>query len=144
MHPRQRLQQDHAKADPLNGIQDTKPKPQRAADERRARGRAGPWYVLSDVRAGPEDLRPARSTEADCEERQDPGVGVREAGKAVQDCGPDEDEEEDDEEGDLPDGGVGGGPDEGPVAAGHGAEEVFWMMTTKKNHITILRRRSEM
>ncbi len=49
---------------------------------------------------------------------------MREAGEAVQDCGPDEDEEEDDEEGDLPDGGVGGGPEEGPVAAGHGAEEV--------------------
>ena len=72
--PRQRLQQYHAEADPLQRIQNAEPKPKTAADEGAGDGAAGPGDVLADVGDAPEHLAPAGGAEADGEDGEDPAV----------------------------------------------------------------------
>ncbi len=74
MDARQGLEEDHAEADALHGVQHAEPEPQAAADEGAGDGAAGPGDVLPDVGGAPEQLTPSRGAEADGEDGEDPGV----------------------------------------------------------------------
>ena len=117
MEARQRLQQNHAEADPLRRVQDAEPEPQTPARDGGGGGPAGPGQVEADVGGAPEHLGPAGRAEAHGEDGQDPRVRGREEGEDVEEGGPDDDEEEEDEEADGPGGDVLGGPEVEPVAA---------------------------
>ena len=125
MEAGQGLQQDHAEADSLHGVQDAEPEPEAAARDGGGGGPAGPGQVEADVGGAPEHLGPARGTEAHGEDGQDPRVGGGEEGEDVEEGGPDDDEEEDDEETDGPGGDVLRGPEVEPVAAVGGREPVI-------------------
>jgi len=94
---RQRLQQDHAEADALHGIEEAEPQPQRAAEQRGRDGPPGPREIQPDGRRAPQHLAPARRAEADGENGQDPRVRLAERREHPQDGGPGEDEEDEDE-----------------------------------------------
>lgn len=124
MKARQGLQQDHAEADALDGVEDAEPEPEAAARDGGCGGPARPGEVEADVGDAPEHLGPAGGAEAHGEDGEDPGVGGGEEGEDVEEGGPDDDEEEDDEDGDGPGGDVLGGPEVEPVAAVGGGEPV--------------------
>lgn len=69
-------------------------------------------------------MTPTRSTESDCEEWDDPGIGFRESAEEVEDETPDYNEEEDCEEENGPGWGESGGPEVGPVSTCRGGEPV--------------------
>lgn len=123
MKPRQGLQKNHAKADPLQRIQHPQPEPQ-APSEQRTSNAAAQGHIEADVGGGPENLRPAGGAKADGEDGQDPRVSF---GKAAQDEereSPDDDEEEEEEEHNSPDGCVLARPEISPVSAVGGREPV--------------------
>ena len=98
MEPRECLQENHADADALDGVEDAEPEPEGAAEEGAGDGvAAGPGEPLAHVGDAPEHLAPARGAEADGEDGEDPGVGFGEVGEDGEEEGPDEDEEEEDE-----------------------------------------------
>lgn len=69
------VQQDHAEADALEGVEHAEPEPQGAAGDGRADGAAArPRHVQAETRHAPEHLAPARRAEADGEDGQDPRV----------------------------------------------------------------------
>ena len=72
----QRLQEQHAEADALEGIEDAEPEPEAAAEEGAGGVAAAqdPGDVQADVGGGPEHLAPARGAEADGEDGDDPAV----------------------------------------------------------------------
>lgn len=123
MESRQRLQENHAKADPLQRIQHAEPQPQGAADQGAAYGGKRPGDPLAHAGGAPEHLRPARGAEADGEDGQDPAVAAGGDGEAPEREGPDADEEGGDEQRDGPCGRVLAGPEVFPVAAVGGREE---------------------
>ena len=118
------LQQDHAEADALDGVEDAEPEPVAAAHDGGGGGPAGPGHVRADVGGAPEHLGPARGAEADGEDGQDPAVGCGQAGEEVEEGGPDEDEEEEHEQEDGVGGHVLGGEEVEPVAAVGRRQEV--------------------
>lgn len=124
MEPRQRLEQDHPEPDALNRVQHSEPKPQHPARESSRNGTAGPRDPSTHPGGCPEDLAPARAAEPDGGDGDDPAVVDGEASENEQDEGPDEDEEAEDEEDDAIGGGVLGRPEELPIAAEGGGEEV--------------------
>ena len=95
------LEQDHTQTDTLDGIQDTKPQPQRDAEM--VAGVACPWQVETHGRRSPQHLTPPRGAETDSEDGQQPGMRLREVGEDEHEEGPYEDEEHDDEDNRLPD-----------------------------------------
>jgi hypothetical protein len=128
MKPGQRLQEDHAKPDPLQRVQHTEPEPQTPAQQRADDGVTPrePGDVQRDAGCGPGHLAPAGRAEGDGEDGDEPGVVFGVDAEGVEGEGPDEDEEEEEQEDDGPGGGVLRGPEEPPVAVvGCGEEEVL-------------------
>lgn len=63
----QRLQEDHAEADALDGVEGPEPEPEGPACEGAGERRAGPGHPRSHARDGPQHLAPPRGAEADGE-----------------------------------------------------------------------------
>ena len=99
MEAGQGLQEDHAEADALEGVEDAEPEEEGAGQEgadERVVGQDGD--VEGDAGGGPEHLAPARGAEGDGEDGDEPGVRGREAAEDEEDEGPDQNEEEEEEE----------------------------------------------
>ena len=124
MQPRQSLEEDHTEAYTLEGVEYAEPQPQRARNKRGCERRPGPREKDTDVGGGPEDLGPAGCDEADCEERENPGVGLGELGEEKEKECPHDYEEEDGQEGDLVDLRRIAAPEVLPVATCGGGKEV--------------------
>ena len=121
----QSLEQDHAEADALDGIEHAEPEPQSAAGQGTCEGGASPGNPKPNARGCPENLAPAGGSKADGEHGEDPGVALREGGEAPEEESPEEDEEAEDEEDDRPGWGVVGGPKVAPIAPVRGREKVI-------------------
>jgi len=112
MHPRQRLQQNHAEAHSLQCIQDTEPQPYTARDECSGCVAASPGEVEAGAGDTPPDLGPAGGSETAGEDGENPGVRFREVAKDEEEEGPDDTEEDDAENTDLPGVSVLGAPED--------------------------------
>lgn len=101
MKSRERLEEGHAEADTLDGIEDAKPEP--GCDREERAKRAGPSEVVADAGEGPEHLAPARRAEADRKDGQEPRMDLGVPRQGQEDKRPDADEEDEDEDKDGPD-----------------------------------------
>ena len=100
METRERLQEDHTQSNSLNGVQDTKPEPERNAEIRSRR--SSPGNVQAERRGTPQHLAPSWCTKPDREDGEEPGVCFAEMSDDEHHNSPHEDEEGDDEDKDLP------------------------------------------
>ena len=122
----QGLEEDHAEANALDGVEGAEPEPEGAAGEGAGDGGARPGHPGAHTGDGPQHLAPAGGTEADGEHGEDPRVAERGAGENGEQDGPDADEEGEDEKDYHPRLGVDRAPEVAPVAAvGRGEEEVL-------------------
>lgn len=116
VEPSQRLEEDHAEADALNGVEGAEPEPEGPARQSAGEGGAGPRYPHSHARRRPQHLAPARGAETDGEHGEDPRMAQRCPREDGEQHGPDTDEEAEDEEDDGPRRCVDGAPEVSPVA----------------------------
>ena len=102
MDARERLQEDHAEADALQGVQDAEPEPQTASNEGGSDGPTGPGNVLADVGGAPEHLAPSGRAQTDGEDGQDPRMIFAKDAEEPEEGGPHDAEEQNAEKHDLP------------------------------------------
>ena len=125
MYPSQGLQQHHTKPNTLYRVEEAKPEPETAAGERTGdRAARHPRDPVADAGYAPEHLSPARCTEADGEDGQEPGMASTELREEKEERRPDNDEEGQDEEANRPLGCCVGRPEVRPTASVGRAEEV--------------------
>ena len=96
--PGQGLQQDHAEANALKGVQRSEPEPERPSDQGARHGPTRPWHVLPDVGRSPEHLTPSGRAETHGEDGDDPRVVFGQDTKDPEQTGPDDNEEQNDEQ----------------------------------------------
>lgn len=89
---REGLQQDHAQADTLDSIKDTKPEPRADTDVRT--GAPTPWKIETHAGGTPPHLTPSRTPETNGEDGKKPRVNLGITDKDTKEKTPDTDKED--------------------------------------------------